>query len=183
MIDKTELGRRLREARQARGLTLKEMDRLSGFSATHISEIERGKTSPTIGALLRIAGALGREASYFIEPEALPDTAHVASEARDRRAWNGASAELLTPGVPGGRLTARKLVIEPGAAGVEIAAGVGALGGVLLSGRLQMEVGGDVHDVDTGAAFYVILELPVRFVAVGTEPVELFMVATGPQPA
>ncbi|TPW03856.1 MAG: Cro/CI family transcriptional regulator, partial [bacterium] len=72
-IDRVELGQRLRDARRQSGLTLKDLDQAAGLSATHISEIERGKTSPTIGVLIRIAGALGKDASYFVEPEALPD--------------------------------------------------------------------------------------------------------------
>ena len=47
MMSKTDLGRRIRAIRKQRRLTLKELEQISEFSATHISEIERGKTSPT----------------------------------------------------------------------------------------------------------------------------------------
>ena len=59
MLDKAELGSRIKKTREAKHLTLKSIEASAGISATHISEIERGKTSPTLGALLRIAGALG----------------------------------------------------------------------------------------------------------------------------
>ena len=55
----TELGRRIKMLRIAAGLTLKDLEERGGISATHVSEIERGKASPTIGALARIAHALG----------------------------------------------------------------------------------------------------------------------------
>ena len=45
------LGRRVRRIRQDKGLTLKQIEAKVGVSATHISEIERGKTSPTIQAV------------------------------------------------------------------------------------------------------------------------------------
>ena len=51
MLSKADLGSRLRDVRKTQSLTLKQLERTSGFSATHISEIERGKTSPTIGAI------------------------------------------------------------------------------------------------------------------------------------
>jgi transcriptional regulator with XRE-family HTH domain len=181
MIDKAELGRRLREARTARGFTLKEMDRLSGFSATHISEIERGKTSPTIGALVRIAQALGRAPSYFIEAESLPDTAHVPAGSAPRRDGGGVTVELLTPGVPGGRLSARRLTIDSAGEGVTVPAGVGSIGGFLLSGRLRVESAGITRDLDSGAALYLQLEAPVRLLPLGDEPVRLLVIATGPQ--
>ncbi|MCK4915882.1 MAG: helix-turn-helix transcriptional regulator, partial [Candidatus Eisenbacteria sp.] len=46
MPTKEEVGQRVRLARFRRDLTLKEVAIRSGMSATHISEIERGKTSP-----------------------------------------------------------------------------------------------------------------------------------------
>lgn len=180
MIDKNELGRRLREARTARSLTLKDLDRLSGLSATHISDVERGKTSPTIGALIRIAQALGRAPSYFLEPEPLPDTAHVPDGGGAPRSGGGATVETLTPGVPGGRLTAERWTIEPGGAGVLVGPGPGAMGGVILSGRLRVESELEVRELDAGAALHVRLEVPVRLVALGEAPARLFVVATGP---
>jgi len=67
MPTKEEVGRRVRLARFKRNMTLKEVANRSGMSATHISEIERGKTSPTIGALQRIASALEEKPSHFVE--------------------------------------------------------------------------------------------------------------------
>ena len=69
MLDKAELGRRVKLERLSKGMTLKQVADASGMSPTHISEIERGRTSPTVGALLRIARALGKSATYFVEEE------------------------------------------------------------------------------------------------------------------
>src|SRR5438093_12552772 len=70
-----ELGRRIRMLRISRGLTLKELEERGGISATHVSEIERGKASPTIGALGRIARALGLRPATLVEPHMLPEVA------------------------------------------------------------------------------------------------------------
>ena len=77
------------------------------MSATHISEVERGKTSPTIGALQRIADALGEKASYFVEEDELPRV--VLTRSGDRCTYFTADAdgvplrvEALSSGVPGG---------------------------------------------------------------------------------
>jgi transcriptional regulator with XRE-family HTH domain len=61
------LGRRIRRIRQEKGLTLKQIEARVGVSATHISEIERGKTSPTIQALEKIANALEVLPSHLID--------------------------------------------------------------------------------------------------------------------
>lgn len=62
-----ELGRRLRQLRLERGLTLKEIEASAGVSATHISEVERGRTSPTVGVLARLAEALGTRPSFLLD--------------------------------------------------------------------------------------------------------------------
>ena len=61
------LGRRIRRIRQEKSLTLKQIEAKVGVSATHISEIERGKTSPTIGALEKISLALDIPPSKLID--------------------------------------------------------------------------------------------------------------------
>src|SRR6266581_6154904 len=100
-----ELGRRIRKLRVERRMTLKQVEQASDLSATHLSEIERGRTSPTIGALVRIARALDKEASYFIEAEERSDVAHVTREASAALpSLPGVRVEALTPGVPGSRI-------------------------------------------------------------------------------
>ncbi len=83
MPTKEEVGRRLRMSRFKRDMTLKEVAARSGMSATHISEIERGKTSPTIGALQRIATALGERPAHFVEER---DASLAVLTRRDQRA-------------------------------------------------------------------------------------------------
>src|SRR2546425_10447332 len=69
----TELGRRIKLLRIARGLTLKDLEERGGISATHVSEIERGKASPTVGALGRIARALDLRPATLVAPRMLPE--------------------------------------------------------------------------------------------------------------
>ena len=72
MPDKRQLGERIKRFRLDRNLTLKEVEVKAKVSATHVSEIERGMTSPTVGALAKIARALGTEPSYFLRSDAYP---------------------------------------------------------------------------------------------------------------
>jgi transcriptional regulator with XRE-family HTH domain len=59
------LGDGLRKARQAKGLTQKELAVLSGLSNSVICDFEKGRRNPSIAALLRLADALG------VQPAAL----------------------------------------------------------------------------------------------------------------
>lgn len=116
IVEIEELGRRIRKLRLERRMTLKQVEQASGLSATHLSEIERGRTSPTIGALVRIARALERDASFFIEQDERPEVAHVQREqARGIKLGRGVLAEVLSPGIPGSRMYAYRLLLEAGA--------------------------------------------------------------------
>lgn len=52
-------GARLRELRLARGMTQAELATRSRSNESFISNLERGRTTPTLGMLLRLADALG----------------------------------------------------------------------------------------------------------------------------
>lgn len=113
IVDIEELGRRIRKLRAERRMTLKQVEHVSGLSATHLSEIERGRTSPTIGALARIARALEKDASYFIEEEERADVAHhLREQVAGLAAGTGVTAESLTPGIPGSSLFTYRVRLE-----------------------------------------------------------------------
>jgi len=93
-----ELGRRIKMLRIGRGMTLKDLEERGGISATHVSEIERGKASPTVGALGKIASALGLRPAALVEPRLLPDVCvRRADEGTDAPVqWGGATITPLT---------------------------------------------------------------------------------------
>jgi len=104
-----EVGKRLKDVRKKREMTLKEVAQASGMSPTHISEIERGKTSPTVGALRKIASALGKDTAFFVEDDPLPRVSVVKKEDRETVLLqnNGdafVTARALTSGIPAGRI-------------------------------------------------------------------------------
>lgn len=181
MISKEDLGSRIRATRKQLGLTLKELEATSGFSATHISEIERGKTSPTIGALVRIAAALHKDASYFLEEEQLSEVAFVR---RDERTpipdgLSQVSGEYLTPGIPGGRLNAYMLQLQPGEvrdAVYEAHSGEEAV--YVLDGRVEYVVGETTYELGCGDAIHYPSDRPHGFKNVGGETAQILIVST-----
>ena len=67
MAGSKTLGKKLWHARQSKGMTLMQVQKKARVSATHISQIERGMTSPTVGVLQKLAKALGTKASNFLD--------------------------------------------------------------------------------------------------------------------
>jgi transcriptional regulator with XRE-family HTH domain len=120
MPTREELGKRIKAARTEKGLTLKEVELLSGVSMTHTSQIERGMTSPTIGALEKLARALDKTTSFFIEDNILDEVCHLPKSERNVlvNEKTGLRLEGLTNGIAGGtihyyHLTATPILQEP----------------------------------------------------------------------
>jgi transcriptional regulator with XRE-family HTH domain len=144
MPTKEELGRRLRVARFERNLTLKQVATRCGMSATHISEVERGKTSPTIGALQRIAGALGEKPSYFVRESIIQPV--LFTPAADRceyfvttRDKSTLVVEMVTKGLPGGYVQVLRRSAPPGDF-AESVPRVGELVVICLRGAIKIGV-------------------------------------------
>ena len=181
MLSKEDLGDRIRTVRKERRLTLKELEKTSGFSATHISEIERGKTSPTIGALVRISQALGKEPSFFLEEGQLSEVAVVRRDGRMPIPESIAltPGEYLTPGIPGGRLNAYMLHLSPGA-GKEAAysAHPGEEGAFIIAGEIEAVVGEVSYRLREGDALHYPSDRPHTFRNPGTEMASILLVST-----
>jgi transcriptional regulator with XRE-family HTH domain len=77
------LGRRVREVRKARGLTLRELGDRVGRPAPYLSQVETGKREPRFSLLEAIAQALGVTTAEL-----------VSGQIRDRRAMLEVSLEL-----------------------------------------------------------------------------------------
>jgi len=183
IVDIEELGRRIRKLRLERRMTLKQVEVTSGLSATHLSEIERGRTSPTIGALVRVARALNKDASYFIELEERPDVAHLTREqVRPLRSRPGVVIESLTPGIPSSRLFAYRLLFSAPTA--EIALDALDIPGdalyVVRKGTLEAEFGSTRMTLAPGDAAQATFVQPHRIRPGDGESVEVIAVISRP---
>ena len=63
----SEVGRRIRERRKDRGLTLKQLANRTGLSVSLISQIELGKSAASMSTLHKLATALQVKMTYFFE--------------------------------------------------------------------------------------------------------------------
>src|SRR5271163_5037766 len=71
------LGGRLREIRTARGMSVRELARRAGCSASLVSQVERGVTAPSAGVVYTLANELGISLDFLfgtddVEPGELP---------------------------------------------------------------------------------------------------------------
>jgi transcriptional regulator with XRE-family HTH domain len=65
----SSIGLKVFTLRKSMGLSLQQLGERSDVSAAAIHKIEQGGMVPTITTLLKIAGAVGRPVSYFVEED------------------------------------------------------------------------------------------------------------------
>lgn len=61
------IGNKIRELRLEYDLTLKELAARAGISLSYLSDIEKGRSNPSVDTLQNIADALGKSPSYFLD--------------------------------------------------------------------------------------------------------------------
>lgn len=184
------VGGRVRAARRATGLTVRELARRIGVSASHVSQVERGIGAFSVPALYAVASELGVSMNDLLNASpavAAPGGgAAVAAELSDlvadgivQRAAEHPSIQL-SAGPRWSRLTAvgepasefLEVVYEPGTpapdnhihhAGREF--------GIVISGRLNVEVGGAATVMQPGDSIVFDSPIPHRFWNDGGEEV------------
>ena len=151
-----ELGRRIRMLRIARGLTLKDIELRGEISATHVSEIERGRASPTVGALGRIARALGMRPATLVEPHVLPEVSvmRATERAAHRARLGSATVEPVTGPVPGAVLGAQLIVLPAGRAASFRHQHDGEEWATVLAGAAEVRVDGEPYLLREGDSIH-----------------------------
>jgi transcriptional regulator with XRE-family HTH domain len=180
------VGRRIREMRKAKNMSIPVLAERADLSSGLISQVERGLTSPSIRSLRQIGVGLEVPVEQFFTPapEAGDASGNVVVRPGSRRLLllphQGMYTELLTLG-SGGALQAFIANIEPGGgSGLEFDTHEGEEAGLVLGGRLELWVGGERLLMDEGASFRFSSKLPHRYRNPGSVPTRVHWIITPP---
>ncbi len=111
-----DIGNRLRQLREAREISIRALGQMSGLSANALSMIERGRSSPCVSTLYRLADALDVPVTEFFSPQpAHNDLVFIKANERSRLPflrglWEGLGGEQF-----GGQIMPFMLTLENGA--------------------------------------------------------------------
>jgi transcriptional regulator with XRE-family HTH domain len=147
-----DIGVTLRKLREERGLSIRALARESGISANALSMIERGRSSPSVSTLYKVAGALAIPITniFRIEPEQR-ETVFCKAAARTRvpftrGLWEGLGGETFT-----GRVEPFALTLESGAhSGVKTIVHGGHEFVLCLRGQLEYQVEDETYRLEAG---------------------------------
>ncbi len=193
------VGQRLRSERERHGLSLRELARRLEISPSALSQIETGRSRPSVGTLYAIVSELEMSLDELFGAQR---TAAAATRASDLAGNEEAGATLVQPhdtrkrielesGVRWERLTPTAepdadflyVVYEVGGASSREGTHMRHMGreyGLVLSGRLRVTIGfDDEHELGPGDSIAFESSRPHRLENAGSEPVEAIWFVVG----
>jgi transcriptional regulator with XRE-family HTH domain len=177
------LGAAIRAAREARGLSLRELARRVDVSPSFVSQVERGKANPSVGTLYALVSVLGVSLNQLLggpaDPVQLlaPDSWPRIEKAVVRRGERG---RVQMSGVVWERLTADDPLVDflhveyaPGSASCppeDMVRHGGREYGVVVTGRLEVQVGFETYSLEPGDSIHFDSSTPHRLSNPHAEP-------------
>lgn len=179
LTHKLIVGEKIHRVRKDRHLTLKELANRSGVSAAHISELERGRISPTVATLVKISEALGKAVSFFLPDEELHTIRVTSGDEQEVISSEKCTRRVLSKGVYGSKLIARHLELDQGGE-VEKPQEVflGESLAVILKGEVEIIMNEERHRLREGDTIHMRGGLPKLMRNTGKTKAELIFVRT-----
>jgi transcriptional regulator with XRE-family HTH domain len=162
------LGPKIRELRQQKGLSLQQLAERSDVSAAAIHKLERSGMVPTIATLMKLATALNRPVSYFVDEESVVDRPVVYTAADQRRPVFTSKGGLELRSISGayGRffMAGAAATVNPHAdSGPKAMEHPGEELVYVVKGTLDFEVDGVSHRLRPGDALHFRTDRPHRW--------------------
>jgi transcriptional regulator with XRE-family HTH domain len=176
------LGPRLRALRLRAGLSQRELARHARMSNGAVSSIEADKVSPSVSALRQLLTPLGLSLGAFFADET-PEGEPVVWRAREFTEIAGGPVSYRQVGAD---LAGRALQMiheryRPGAgSGRRLLSHQGEEAGLVIKGRLALEVDGRRYELAPGDAYRFDSRRPHRFTNAGEDVLEIVSACTPP---
>jgi transcriptional regulator with XRE-family HTH domain len=172
-----ELGHRIKMLRVMRGLTLKDLEQRGGISATHVSEIERGKASPTIGALSRIAHALDIRPAILIGTRSLPEVTLRRANERDAHTahWGQVTITALHAPTQDGDMSLHQFTLPIGRESALTHHHAGEEWITVLTGVAEIRIDDKSHMLREGDSLHFRAHRPHSYVNLASVPAVLLV--------
>ena len=177
-----DVGERLRELRRIRRATLRTIADRSGLSESFLSQVERGRSSASIASLRKIADALGVSMADLFEPGGLPGPQVLRRDERPALSFGILGRKLLLTPKPLHHLEVFVGELEVGGSTGDqpYAHGDSEELFVVISGSVQLELGGQLFDLESGDSIDYRSSTPHRVSNSGQELAEVMWIISPP---
>jgi transcriptional regulator with XRE-family HTH domain len=178
----SSIGPKVKRLRQEQRLSLQQLAVKAEVSAAAIHKIERNDMVPTITTLLKVATALDRPVTYFVERTGSQPEPIAFTPASDRPALFTPQAGLTLAGISGPyapfRSAAALATVDIGAdSGDKPLVHTGEELVFTLEGRLVFDIEGTRYEVGAGDALHFMGDQPHHWVNEGRKKAQVLWIA------
>jgi len=176
------VGERLRTIRIVRRRTLREVAEAAGLSESFLSQVERGRCSASIASLRRIAEGLGVSMADLFQPSGPTQPRVLRRDERPTLAFGVLGRKMLLTQRPLHHLEVfvGELDLEGSTGAEKYAHGDSEELFVVLSGTVRLELGDDLHELETGDSIGYWSSTPHRVSNAGDGPAEVMWIISPP---
>jgi transcriptional regulator with XRE-family HTH domain len=175
---------RVKRAREQRGLSLLDISRRTGIEVSLLSEIEQGQSAPPLGTIIKLAKALEMKMGYFISGDELRpftivrrgDRKVVSRYDSKRDKHYGYGYESLAPYKKDRHMEPFLVTLQPATTEEERSTHDGQEFIFVLSGRMEVRLGEEIHVLEPGDAIYYDSTVPHLVKCHGQEPTRILAV-------
>jgi len=172
------VGKRIKKARTQKKISFNSLANETGFSVEYLKDIEAGKETPPVGALLQISRALEIDSGFLLEKQ--KTTLKKRVKAFTERTENYAYT-TLTPGAENKHLKAFKVIVDP----LKDHKGIGYQHEgeefvYVLQGTIDIIVGENINKLKKGESLHFNSGIRHMLRNTGEEEAELIVVIYGP---
>ncbi len=179
-----EFGRRIKEIRNKKKLTLEELAKRTKVSASFLSQIERGVVYPSVESLKKIAIALQVKIDYFFKEEKVPRRTIVKRDKREKFFLKDSNAhvEILTSSGIEVLMEPLVFTLEPkGHTGKQLNVHEGEEFGLVLEGKIKAQIGEESYILEQGDSISFDSMLSHKFRNIGNGKAKVLWVVFSPR--
>lgn len=177
-----DVGAQLRLVRLRQGLSQRELAKRAGVTNSTISMIEKNSVSPSISSLKKVLSGIPMSLVEFFSMDGA--TTHTAQVVYRAGELPDISDGTVTMKLVGGARLERQLAFldetyPPGAdTGADMLTHEGEEAGLVLEGRLELTLNGQVYLLEPGDSYYFDSNQPHRFRNCHEQPARLISATT-----
>ena len=177
-----DVGGHLKAVRIMYGLSQRELAKRAGVTNGTISLIEQNRVSPSVSSLKKVLDGIPMSLAEFftLDLQVNPQVFYARDELTDI-GDRDVSLRLIAAKRPNRAMAIMHERYRPKAdTGSDMLSHKGEEGGVIVSGRIELTVGGQSRVLGPGDAYYFASAVPHRFRNIGDQPCELISASTPP---
>ena len=179
-----DIGLRLQEVRNKKGLSQRELAKRVGVTNSTISLIEQNKVSPSISSLKKVLDGIPISLADFFTVDLGEERGDSPFYGKDEQidvGNGGIHYFLVGQNRPQRQMCILREVMPPGSdTGKDMLLHEGEEGGIIIQGEIELTVGDQVRVLGPGAAYYFESKTPHRFRNVGKTEAILVSANTPP---